>query len=437
MKMIAELSIDQDKLKIKSLIANAVLMYFLIGMAFFLLAVCLLPFLSHIFSIPAGTRHDFNLAYFITALAIGITFSSASLTAAIQGLHDFKTYNIIAVGQTLLTSLSLIFVALRGGSIVGLAVANACALFAAFIAKFYYIIVRRGIRFTPKDIDRTVLKPMLHFSSVVFVINVGTRIIFDTDTIVIGAFSGVSAVAAYQVALGPSTALRKVGDQLNSITLTTSSRLFAANDKDSLQRLLIEATRFSSIIMFPVIVAIVAFGKSFITLWVGKHFISSYPSLIVLSIGIMAVNMQSSASPIILSLNRHKNLAKISTIEAVVNLSLSILLLHRYGIVGVALGTTIPTVITSVCFIIPLAAKITGTGRLALFRKISDQLIVALVSLPLLIIVGRHIHFTNLIEVLLAGGTYFVVFIAIIICVNKDIRKIYKTLLSQARGQTV
>jgi O-antigen/teichoic acid export membrane protein len=45
-------------------------------------------------------------------------------------------------------------------------------------------------------------------------------------------------------------------------------------------------------------------------------------------------------------ISKHRFLALSTVIEGVVNLTLSILLARRYGIVGVALGTTIPMLIT-------------------------------------------------------------------------------------------
>jgi O-antigen/teichoic acid export membrane protein len=74
-------------------------------------------------------------------------------------------------------------------------------------------------------------------------------------------------------------------------------------------------------------------------------------------------------------MGRHRALASVLLLEGVVNLTLSLLLVRRFGIVGVAWGTAIPLACTSVFFLpqhmcgileMPLAAFLTRAYRLPL-----------------------------------------------------------------------
>ena len=60
-------------------------------------------------------------------------------------------------------------------------------------------------------------------------------------------------------------------------------------------------------------------------------------------------------SSVFYGLSRHHIIAYLRVFEAVANIALSLLLVKRYGIVGIALGTAIPHII-SVVFVLPVLA---------------------------------------------------------------------------------
>jgi O-antigen/teichoic acid export membrane protein len=62
----------------------------------------------------------------------------------------------------------------------------------------------------------------------------------------------------------------------------------------------------------------------------------------------MVTTWQAPSIALVYGISKHRFLAFSTVIEGGVNLALSILLAHRYGIVGVALGTTIPMLIARI-----------------------------------------------------------------------------------------
>ena len=435
MKMIAELSADKDKKKISELLSNAIITYAGMGLVIFAIGMSLLPFFSDIFNVPQNLRHDTNLAYLIVVIATGLTFMSAAFSAALQGLHDFKIYNFVVMLQTILAAGGSIVTVKLGGGLIDLSIVYGVSCVLGLLIKAYWVIIRHKIAVAPHHISKPTFKRMLSFSSSVFVINVGSRIIFDTDAILIGHFLGTQSVAAYQVALGPGTALRKVGDQLNSITLTTSSKLHSEKDTAALQKLLLEATRFTLVLMVPIILVIIVVGKDFIRLWVGEAFVHSYASLVILAIGLTIVNIQSTSSQVILALNKHARLAKVIMMEATANLVLSIVLLHRYGITGVALGTAIPTCFTALCYSLPAASRLIGLKLRLIGKIVMELLLVIAITVPLLVLVAHHIHFTNLVQILLLGAVYYAVYLTVLLGVSKDFRAYGTRAFSKLAGK--
>ena len=141
---------------------------------------------------------------------------------------------------------------------------------------------------------------MFSMSVWVFLMNLATHLIFSTDNIVVGAVLGTSAVASFQVALGPSTAIQTAGDQFNMVSLTAAASLRAQSAMDDLRRLLLEATRLVAAVATPGLVVFALWGRQLLGLWVGHSFESSFWTLIVLSMGYLFAAINGAANRVVL-----------------------------------------------------------------------------------------------------------------------------------------
>ena len=64
-----------------------------------------------------------------------------------------------------------------------------------------------------------------------------------------------------------------------------------------------------------------------------------------------------------------RKLLRISMVDAVANLVLSLILVHKFGVFGVALGTMIPTVLIGWLWVLPVTANFAEAG---LFHFIAE-----------------------------------------------------------------
>jgi O-antigen/teichoic acid export membrane protein len=97
------------------------------------------------------------------------------------------------------------------------------------------------------------------------------------------------------------------------------------------------------------------------TYWVGQSLLlATYSSLIT----------SSCSKRILMMCGWERRLLRISMADAMANLILSVALVHQFGVLGVALGTMIPTVLVGWCWIVPLTARFAETGALRLQREI-------------------------------------------------------------------
>jgi O-antigen/teichoic acid export membrane protein len=125
----------------------------------------------------------------------------------------------------------------------------------------------------------------------------------------------------------------------------------AKQDVAGLRELLIMGTRISLVIALPLCLGLVFLGKQFITLWMGKEYSVSAVYLAVLTIPQFTGMSQYMTALVLAGMARHKVLAYLVLMEGVVNLILSIILIRKMGLIGVAWGTAIPDLILTAVII--------------------------------------------------------------------------------------
>jgi O-antigen/teichoic acid export membrane protein len=91
-------------------------------------------------------------------------------------------------------------------------------------------------------------------------------------------------------------------------------------------------------------------GKVLIRLWVGNSFESSYKLVVILTIGYVVSFAQYPSQLIAFATAKHKPLALMTLGEGSLNLLLSIVWARKYGLVGVALGTTVPLLLSKILY---------------------------------------------------------------------------------------
>jgi O-antigen/teichoic acid export membrane protein len=123
---------------------------------------------------------------------------------------------------------------------------------------------------------------------------------------------------------------------------------------------LVIGNRYSSFIAFSIAAVLFVMGKSIIQAWVGAEYVSSYVILVTLMVPSALYLAQAASTKVLYGMARHHALAWILLVEGIANLTLSILLVRRYGILGVALGTAVPLLITSVVFLPAHMCRVVG-----------------------------------------------------------------------------
>jgi O-antigen/teichoic acid export membrane protein len=216
------------------------------------------------------------------------------------------------------------------------------------------------LRIRPSSFSRGLVRDVTTFSVYLFIIDIAIQIGFNLDNVVIGAALGTSAVAVYAVTLRLADYQRQLCNQFNGFLFPIVVRLRAAGSDDELRAMLVEGTRIALVLVVGVTISLVGFGRPLLLRWMGPGFEAGVVPLYVLAItGIVLVG-QGPLGNILLGTGRHRLVAFVSLGEAVANLLLSVMLVRRFGMLGVAVGTAIPIALANLFVLLPAACRQVG-----------------------------------------------------------------------------
>lgn len=431
-KMVAERVHHAARDEITSIVRNAVTMFTIIGVIVFAACIGIEPVLGVIFKVGGHNLDLFQISLAIAATGIGISFPSAIYTAVHQAYGDYRYLSVLGiVGQVIKVGLGIFFL-LSGWGIVSLVAVQTAVNLAAFFLKIGHSKTRFGVGLRSGRFSWVVMKQMFSMSSWVFILNLATHVIFSTDNFVAGAVLGTPAVASYQVALGPASSLQTAAGQFDIVSLTAAASLKAQDALGDLRRLYLEATRVVASVTMPGAMLFALWGRQLLKLWVGRSFESSYSTLIVLAIGCFFATISGSATQVVLALNRYKVLAVMSLVEAAVNLGLSVVLAHVIGVVGIALGTTIPLTLMTFCAYMPFACRLIELPyRRVLLRLVLPAAVNGIAYVILRLVAGNPHLFSNLIVLVMACGVVFAVCFSASFLLDPNERPTYIDMLRQ------
>jgi len=183
-------------------------------------------------------------------------------------------------------------------------------------------------------------------------LHVSSSLIYATDNVVIGAFLPISAVTYYVIGGNLADYTRSLVSGLSQTMTPLTSSIEAKKDHKQLQRIVLFSSQAGSMVVTPIALTFMLRGSSFIGLWMGPQYAElSGRVLWILSLTLFFWAANSVTAGSLLGLSKHRPLVPMWLAEGICNLALSILWVQgSLGILGVAWGTVVPSVLSSLIF---------------------------------------------------------------------------------------
>lgn len=295
-------------------------------------------------------EHQYQEAAKTALLIAGLTMACAlpmgTFSSLLVAMERFDILSgITIIGELIRAGLIVAFLK-SGHGLVAVALIALCMTIAQYSTMAIFAkALHRPLHISPALVDRAAFNELFGFGVYRFIWIVANQLIFYSDSVVIGIFLGAGAITYYAIA----GTLINYGRVFVSLVTDTfypaATRLDAKQDLQGLRELLIVGTNVALLVSLPVCIGFTFLGKQFITLWMGKTYASSAIFLVVLTIPQFTGLSQYVSALVLAGMAKHRVLAYLVLGEGFANLVLSIILVRKIGLVGVAWGTVIPDLI--------------------------------------------------------------------------------------------
>jgi O-antigen/teichoic acid export membrane protein len=329
--------------------------------------------LSHLFSIPPQYLMSARVALVLMGFTFASTLVFSVFSATLMAIGSYSLFATLETWQIVLTTLGLIPIVNAGYGLIGMAgwcfvvvTANNVAIAAACFRRYPQL--KLTITGVPQ---RRLLKELWSVGSYYAGYNLADQLITYTDTLVVATFISAPAVAYYAVAGRMVLYVRQIAVAIIKYFMPLASAAEARNKSHSLQQLQLKGTQIILLVTLPIVVTLFIRGGTFLGLWIGPDFegkATPILQILMATTGIMMTN--AGATGLTVAMGKQRWLALFALTEGLANLTLSIILAKSMGMIGVAIGTAVPSIFMQV-FIWPrFMCNLLQISLLRFFREI-------------------------------------------------------------------
>jgi O-antigen/teichoic acid export membrane protein len=340
-----------EKEQLARLVNTSLFTYSCLGMVLVVATTVGAFYVDRLFHIPQDFLKQAQILFLMVGYSGALGFPFGISGGILEGLQSFYLINWTNIIATLLRAVLIIYVLWHGFGLLTVALITVSLPMIASAVRALIAHRLLGIRYGWKYVSRESFRQVANYSSVTFLIIVAFQLRFKTDAVIIGTFLSAAAITHFSIGARLVDYAGNVVSSLANIFTPMSSHFHATGDYAQLRKIFISGNRACALVMFPMMVVLVVMGKSVIEAWVGPRYVSSYVVLLVLLIPSVLWESQSTSTRILFGMSSHKTLAYVVLAEGVINLILSIALVRSLGIVGDAIGTGLPLLLTALFFL--------------------------------------------------------------------------------------
>ena len=175
-----------------------------------------------------------------------------------------------------------------------------------------------------------------------FAINIATFIHYSTDVALLTLFTNLTTVSIYSVHALVTTGLRSLVQSISQAVAPTIGHLYAKGDKEELKKKFYLYEYIIFLIVFILFSVAGLLITPFVALYTknindANYYQPVFAVLLVIAEAICLLKM--AHIDLAYSANKFKDITKAGYIEALINIVVSLLLVKKYKLIGVAIGT--------------------------------------------------------------------------------------------------
>jgi O-antigen/teichoic acid export membrane protein len=361
-RYVSKFTATEEDEELAKIVNTSLFSYSCIGLASLAVTLLLSVSADRVFSkIPPDMMPTARWLLLMVGASVALGFPLGVFGGFLEGLQRYYILNLTNVVATLLRAALIVVVLNHGYGLLMVAFITIILPLIGSMVRAVIALHLRPVPFGPRYVDRATFRRIVNYSSSTFLIMVAGRLKFKTDEVVIGTMLSAAAITYFSIGNRIVDYAGGVVTTLAQVFVPMSSQSEAKGDMNRLRKIFVVGNRACAFIIFPICAILIILGRSVIEVWVGHRYVEkSYPVLVIMIIACTLWWSQSASGRVLFGMSKHGTWAKITLIEGVANLILSIALVRPFGIIGDAFGTAIPLACSTIFFMPRHVSKLLG-----------------------------------------------------------------------------
>lgn len=382
---------DKNQKKINQIMSAAKTIFNIVGIIILILGVIISLNLSFFIKDNSFSSSFLIFTFLLYLISQSLNYFVIPYRSMFDAAQDRYIPNIIYQTITIIKSIIEIIIVLTGKglieiliSLVILSIISNVLIYIAFKKKY------PKISFKEKK-DFTMVKDVKHL----FVNTIGNLVTNNIDVLLISKFIGLKTVVIYTTYNYFVEAIKQLIDKITGATMSGIGDVLSSEKKEDKDKAANIFREFNNLVFFLAMIICIPFFifiNKFIDIWyegeIATKLIFGLLFMILLFLSIIRVPLKVFS----LSSGKFKEVKHYVTLEIIINLALSLLLIKRMGIAGVLIGTIVSIIIAELIFKVRIIhKKIIYTKSFKYYVKlISNIFYLVLISLGLYFLIPNN-----------------------------------------------
>jgi O-antigen/teichoic acid export membrane protein len=312
--------------------------------------------------LAAGSeREDFRLGMLAMGAAMLVRFPCAGYMAVLNGYQRFDLTNASFGFSVVVFSLGAVVAVEAEKGVLGVAIAQAVALAASGLV-FVFMLARvdPALSLRPRLAERDARRRLFRFSSFALLADsmafVGQRM----DVVLIAAIRNATQAAPYAAAVRLQSGVQSLVLPFVELMMPMISELWASGRRDEVARRFGLAVRVALQFTLPAAFGLAILATDVVDVWLGPGAPAVTAWIVVALMAVQVATLSSApAEKVLVGIGRVRLVGALALLEGAANVTLTVVLVWRYGPIGAALGTLVAAGVLAPVKL-PLACRAAG-----------------------------------------------------------------------------
>jgi O-antigen/teichoic acid export membrane protein len=235
-KYVAQYQSSGETDKLETTVRTAISVYALVALVALAAVAGMVAVLPFLFNIPPEAILPARIAAFVTGATVAQSFLTNVFVGMLMGLQRIYLVSQVGVLFALVRAAGTYLLLINGYGIVGLSLLHlAMSLVNGALVIYLCRVHLPQVPLRPVKPAREEVQKLFNYGKYVLLANIGDKVVFATDAIVIGIFLPIASLTPYAIAGTLISHMRSVVMAMASIFNPLTSHLRAGGDETALQ----------------------------------------------------------------------------------------------------------------------------------------------------------------------------------------------------------